>query len=91
MKNENKLIAITITSNDRGFFNDLRVFDHKDNILKNWTGLATLGFCMYDDNDGYQEWNVTDTPDRDKNNGYLVRECYIAIQIIPKGYWNCSR
>lgn len=79
MKNDKQQPEITITSNELGFFNDLRVFDYKDNILKNWTGVAVLGFCMYDDNEGYQEWNVTNTPDRDKNNGYRVRECYVAV------------
>lgn len=78
MTTPKQLSEAEITSNDRGFCNDLRVFDNKDNLLKNWTGKAILGFCMYDDNDGYQEWNVTTTPYRDKANGYRVRECYIA-------------
>lgn len=71
--------VFNISTDEKGFHEGLMVFDNKDRLLKNITGTAHKGFCMYDDNDGYQEWNVTNTPDRDKNNGYLVRECYIII------------
>lgn len=33
---------------------------------------------MYDDNDGYEEWTYSANPDRDRANGYTMRQIWIV-------------
>lgn len=56
------------------------LWDTKFNFRTDFSGdiEAELVWVMYDDNDGYQEWNLSTHPYRDKNGGYLTKQVYMA-------------
>lgn len=59
---------------------DYPLWDKKFNYRTDFTGEidVELVWVMYDDNDGYQEWNISTHPDRDKASGYKTRQVYMA-------------
>lgn len=56
------------------------LWDTKFNFRTDFSGeiKAELVWVMYDDNDGYQEWNLSTHPDRDRNSGYITKQVYMA-------------
>lgn len=56
------------------------LWDTKFNFRTDFSGdiEAELVWVMYDDNDGYKEWNLSTHPYRDKNDGYLTKQVYMA-------------
>lgn len=57
----------------------LTVKNQQLNTIKEGTFDCEKIWIMYDDNDGYEEWSETSCPERDKANGYRVKEVYRVI------------
>jgi hypothetical protein len=83
-KEQSELIEINVVN---GICGEFQVWDYSSmDYMHSFTGEidAQLFWVSYDHNDGYQDWGIAKHPEREKANGYLCKQVYLAdFSTIP--------
>lgn len=81
MKEESELKNLIKINVANGICGDYQVWDYISmKYMDTFTGEieAQLFWVSYDHNEGYEDWGIATHPEREKANGYLCKQVYLA-------------